>query len=406
MRVDSSTHSESRMQFAERFPILIGARAGEARSIAFEIANELEQLPFSSSHGLKGDAAIALLLAKCGRQSALDRLEASLNLLVGQGTTISLFGGLAGISWLLRLLECDDEQESVGRKLDQAILRHLNVPQWKERFDLMSGLAGVGTHIVGRRDDRAFEIARLVLSHLESSAMRDDAGTTWYTPVQFMPSSWRDSFPGGAIDLGVAHGVPGVIGMLAQFLANDIESTRTQRLLTSTVDWLLTSVPSKIPRFGYYWPGSRPEVIRIGWCNGDAGVAAVLLQASQVLSSSSIENEALRILRQCIGPARMHSSRDAGICHGSAGLAHIFATAFRCTGCSQIRTEAEYWLNHIMSSKNHEDGVAGFASLIFENDQPKWRTDTSLASGVVGTALVLLAATETAEPEWQRLFLL
>jgi hypothetical protein len=51
-------------------------------------------------------------------------------------------------------------------------------------------------------------------------------------------------------------------------------------------------------------------------------------------------------------------------------------------------------------------GIAGYQFLQLDAQAGRWVNDTTLLSGVVGTALVLLAAVEDREPTWQELFLL
>jgi hypothetical protein len=78
---------------------------------------------------------------------------------------------------------------------------------------------------------------------------------------------------------------------------------------------------------------------------------------------------------------------DASICHGSAGLAHIFNRLYQATGQSVFRSAAEEWLQHLVET---------------------WCPDAEpgLLTGAAGVGLVLLAASTPHEPRWDRLFLL
>lgn len=269
----------------------------------------------------------------------------------------------------------------------------------------MSGLAGVGAHVVRRRDIRAFQIADRVLSHLETSAISSDVGVTWRTPAEFLPETRRIRFPNGVVDLGLSHGVPGIIGMLAQFVVADLLPERSRRLLEGAVAWLMDAVPADTPRFGTTWPAadeSRP----IGWCYGDVGIAGVLLRVSRALGWGRMESEALGLLDKVRGPLERQRVPDAGFCHGAAGLAHIYNVAFQQTGDLTMRTQALHWFAEISRRNRTGTGIAGYEYWRIDDREPRWTTDTSLLSGAVGTALVLLAATEDREPVWQELFLL
>jgi hypothetical protein len=209
------------------------------------------------------------------------------------------------------------------------------------------------------------------------------------------------------IDLGVAHGIPGVIGMLARFVEADVEVGRSRRLLEAAVAWLLGAVPAGRPRFGTSWPLDNGEVpTRIGWCYGDAGVAGVLLRAGRALDLAEVEATALGMLRDLASLRSHRGAPDASFCHGAAGLAHLYNVAFQLTGDGELRRQAVRWLREILRMRRADTGIAGYRSLSLDGGAPRWTDDPTLLSGVVGTALVLLAGIEEREPAWQRLFLL
>lgn len=386
-------------------PLLEGAAAAAARGVALEIALQLARRAPSPEPGLKGDAAAALLLACCGRPEATPRLEAALVTAVTRPLTISLFGGLAGMAWVLDQL-AGAEADAVVEHFDAALWRHLDVPRWDERYDLMSGLAGVGALVADRRDARARRIAERVLFHLERAAVVTEVGAMWRTPPRFLPEARRSRFPLGMTDLGVAHGTPGVAGMLARFVEAGVEVDRSRRLLEAAVAWLLDAVPMGRPRYGTSWPIDYEAIKRIGWCYGDAGVAGVLLRAARALGRPDVEAAALDMLRDLAAPLARRGVPDASFCHGAAGLAHIYNVAFQLTGDPELRRHAVRWLHEILRLRSPDGGIAGYRSQKVDRGATRREDDPTLLSGVVGTALVLLAAIEDREPAWQRLFLL
>jgi hypothetical protein len=405
-RVFAARPTQSSMAEIRHRPIFRGDRAGRARAVALEIVAELEQLAPSADHGLKGQAAIAILLAQCERSTAPERIDSALAALAVEPLTISLFAGLPGVSWVLRNVCCKDDSESIIAFLDSAILRHLRVPLCTEPHDLVSGLAGVGAYVAGRHDERALELASLVLLHLEAAAIIDRTGACWRTPPHLLPPTHRGLFPDGMIDIGVAKGVAGIVGMLALFVECDIEIKRSRRLLELSLQWLLSYIPSTDWEIRNHRPDVHSNLRRIGWCNGHAGVAGVLLRSGQLLNSAEIEARALDLLRAIARPAAEQGVPDACFCHGTSGLAHVYSVAFRRTGDEQMRAEAERWLTNTLCLRRPGRGIAGYQTLATDGSTTSWKTDTTLLTGVVGIALVLLAATEDREPAWQRLFLM
>ncbi|HEU4610976.1 MAG TPA: lanthionine synthetase C family protein [Kofleriaceae bacterium] len=386
-------------------PLLVGDHAIEARALVEDIATALVTRSPSDQPVFKGDAATALLLGELGADGIESRLEHALAIATSAPLTIALIGGVAGMSWLLDHVAAGPELDALLEHFDAALLRHIDVSRWTDRKDLVSGLAGVGVMLAQRGDERARRIAERVLSHFEATAIASTSGVTWRTEPRFLPEAQRAVFPDGMIDLGVAHGVPGVIGMLVQFVEAAIEPERSRALLELAIAWLLDAVPDGRPRFGTSWPVDY-KTRRIGWCYGDTGVAAVLLRASQVIGSAQLANTALELLRQAIPILDARGAPDASLCHGAAGLAHAYNLAFQHTHDDEMREQALKWLHEVLRMRAPGRGIAGYQSIKVDGPGRRLEDDVTLLTGVVGTALVLLAATSEHEPAWQRLFVM
>jgi lantibiotic modifying enzyme len=124
-----------------------------------------------------------------------------------------------------------------------------------------------------------------------------------------------------------------------------------------------------------------PRRSPLAWCYGDPGVAAALCVAGWHEYATDIaECAAARSIAD-------NSIGDASICHGSAGLAHIFNRLHQATGTPSLRVAAEDWLSHLMDAQ--------LADL-----------DSGFLTGAAGVGLVLLAAATPLEPRWDRVLLL
>lgn len=384
-------------------PLLAGEAAGRAREIVLEIAAALEDRAPDPAPGLKGDAAAALLLAQLERPAASAKLESALSAAAAAPQTMALFGGIAGTAWVVDRVADPDDAEQLLAHFDAALLRHLDVPRWDERHDLMSGLAGVGVYAVDRGSQLAAQIAERVVDHLEATARPGAAGVTWRTEPRFLPDAQRRQFPDGLFDLGVAHGVPGVAGMLARFVAAGLHPDRCRRLLQGAIAWLDAVARTGPPRFGTCWPPYPDDPMRVGWCYGDLGVAGALLTASRALESATLADRAVELLRAAGSILQARGAPDAGFCHGAAGFAHVYNVAFQRTRDREMRERANGWLGEVMRRCRPGAGRGGASSPAIDR---RPTADATLLSGVVGTALVLLAATEAREPAWQPLFVL
>ena len=130
------------------------------------------------------------------------------------------------------------------------------------------------------------------------------------------------------------------------------------------------------------------------------------MHAGRVLGSEELETQALELLRKVIPFLDERGAPDAGLCHGAAGLGHAYNLAFQRTGDSEMRDQARKWLQQTMRMRSPGRGIAGYQSLKVDPPGRRWEDDATLLTGVVGTALVLLAATNEHEPAWQRLFVM
>ena len=191
------------------------------------------------------------------------------------------------------------------------------------------------------------------------------------------------SFPNGAWNLGAAHGAPGVIALLARAHAAGVPTARP--LLDRAVAWLLAQrlpadAGSAFPSF--VAPDVVPGRSPVAWCYGDPGAAGALFAVPE------LEVQARAIAE--LAAARPIADSDVvevSICHGSAGLAHIFNRLHQSTGSEVLRASAQAWLGPVLDD---------------------WRpgAEPGLLTGAAGIGLVLLAAATDVEPRWDRLFLL
>lgn len=300
-----------------------------------------------------------------------------------------LFDGFAGIAWVAHHLFGEGSAEIDGTIA--RVARHSSIGH-----DLLGGLVGLGVYALAR--PRA-GLGRVVTS-LGASAVLDAHGIAWETAVDALPPG---ALPPGTrrhLNLGIAHGLPGVIGLLA--LARDAAVASVRRpgdaigrtrdaLLDAAVRWLLAhrlsdGAASCFP--GWIDPGVAPLPTRQGWCYGDAAIARVLWLAAGAADEPAWRRVALDVARQAAARRPPTGGAvDAGLCHGSAGIAHIFNRHWQATGEHVFADAARRWFRRALA---RIDRVAGSGFL----------------SGRAGVALALLHATTAHEPTWDRVLLL
>jgi hypothetical protein len=404
-----------------------GQTAEQAQQAVDDIAESIASIkspPGERDASLAGgNAGLALLfawLARTGRSQQAEALawhylDDAIDAVSTEELGPSLFGGFAGVGWAAELVDhlLDPDADDRNEAIDDAVVQLLSKANlWPAPHDLVVAVTGLGVYALQRCSrPTASEALRLVLERLHERARRDEHGVYWWTPPEGLlhPES-RRQFPSGRADLGVAHGMAGAIALLGTICAVGVERDAARRLLDGAVSWVLAHpVETEAgPTFPVWLaPGVQPVRARCGWCYGDPGIAAALLVAARGVRADDWEKTAVALA--CRSADRRPEETgvvDACFCHGTAGLAHIYNRLHQATGEPKLRRAAVYWLERTLDfyrSARAQGGSWVQGSADPAETQP-W-TGIGMMEGAAGVALVLLAATTSVEPLWDRMFL-
>jgi lantibiotic modifying enzyme len=380
------------------------------------------ELPTTSDVDLaEGTAGIAVFFAYLQasglapmRELAFDCLAPAIGALAARPMTASLYAGFTGIAWATQHIAIllGDSSEELGNDIDLALQTYLAHSPWSHDYDLINGLVGLGVYCLERANSPvAMRCLELIVERLSELAEPSGDGLRWHTGPNLLTPRQRKHHPQGYYNLGLAHGLPGIIALLGRIHAAGISREKTGRLLEGAVKWLLRqrlpySAESSFAAF--HAPERQPEDCRLAWCYGDAGLAAALFLAARGVEEKSWEQEALVIARR----AAARSSQtcrvvDACFCHGSSGLAHIFNRLYQATHDEVLSAASRYWIERTLEFCNLGDGPAGYR-LTASDDSGKRELQEKygILVGIAGIGLSLLAATSAVEPCWDRMFLL
>jgi hypothetical protein len=263
-----------------------------------------------------------------------------------------------------------------------------------------------------------------VTGQLARRAREDGDGIYWWTP-----SSWRgprgEQYRPAGVDLGVAHGIAGVIPFLARVHRLGLAQPVVRRLLDGSVAWLLAHLAEGAsgPTVPYFVAdGIEPGPARSAWCYGDPGVAVALLLAAHDVGEPDWATVATGLaLRAAARPAGQTGVTDAGLCHGSAGLAHLFNRLYQLTAEQALADAARFWIERTLELCSapvpgesapgmdaHGTAAPGAAAPARVPLAPAARAACNgpgLLEGSAGVALALEAAGTAAEPAWDQMLL-
>ncbi len=151
------------------------------------------------------------------------------------------------------------------------------------------------------------------------------------------------------------------------------------------------------------------QTCRSAWCYGDPGVAVALLLAARSVGNMEWERDAIAIALGAAARAPQKTQVvDAGLCHGSAGLAHIFNRFYQATGEPRFADAARDWFERTLDYRIPGEGIAGFAAHLPEGqldgmpDESRRELHAGFLTGAAGVALAMLGAISPIEPNWDR----
>lgn len=409
-------------------------RSGEGE----EIPPEMVVLRSASlSGGKTGLAMFYAYLAEAGgedAEAAADRaaafLDEAVELLASEPMGPGLYSGFLGVGWAMehlqgRLYASGEEESDPNAEIDEALLTLLERP-WTETYDLIGGLVGFAVYALERshRPSAARCLERLVEQLAEQSEARDGGQVTWFTPPRLLPEHQRVASPGGYYNLGVAHGVPGILPILADTCRAGIAAEQAAPLLEGGVRWLLAqememdagergshfaySIAAPVPLeeggTGEAPPASSRS--RLAWCYGDLGLSVALLWTARLAGRDDWEQAALGIALDATrrDPATA-GVLDAGLCHGAAGVAHLFNRLYQATRDERFADAARDWFARTLALRAPGEPVAGFRAWRAwpDPEQPLWAAEPGLLEGAAGVGLALLAAVSPVAPDWDRM---
>ncbi len=254
----------------------------------------------------------------------------------------SLFGGVAGVGWVIDHLQTKffpgDDQDDANEAIDEMLITSLS-HSWLRRRDLTAGLAGAGVYgLERRRRPSGLRVIEAVVARLDE----------WGAVVAAQPP-------------GVAHGLAGLMPVLASACAAGVCVTASQRLLGEVA-------------------GALGAASGSGWADGEPAVALALYAAAAAVGAPAWSDDA-------IARARAAAVRDLGVSGaslgtGAAGVAHIYNRFYQSTGEPAFGVVARRWFERLLAMP--------------APDEP------GLLSGAAGVGLALLAAVGEIEPAWDR----
>ncbi|BBN83226.1 lanthionine synthetase [Pseudoalteromonas sp. A25] len=310
--------------------------------------------------------------------------------------SFELSNGLAGQAWLLEYLNQADKEEYDAELLedvDQLFADALAHDPWPGEIESVLGLAGYAPYAKRRaRFSDQSKLWEVIVKGFESTATRLDNGhITWSQPSNSVYRLNKEALDEPEHNLGLAHGVPGIIAALLPALNIDSLNARVTALLQGSCDWLLAHQNpghDSFSCFGTCAQGSQHDS-RLGWCYGDLTIALTLARVGHAIDRPSYVDKALDIaLHSTQRDAESGQVRDAGLCHGFAGLVTIYQLLNQVMPHPELASAMQKWLDYTLAQYD-ERGIE--AMYCFDGRAMSYEKDLGFLMGYSGIGLALLS---------------
>ena len=320
----------------------------------------------------------------------------------------TLAGGLAGVGWMMEHLvqndlvdaDTDDVLESLDPFLHKAMIFEIE----KGNYDFLHGAVGLGTYFLYRLAKKESEVyLKELIDHMDKIKHKFDDlndAIAWRSVLDHEKGTQ-------GFNLSLSHGLASIIIFLAKLLEKKIYTEKVSPLLDGAVRYILankldtTKFQSIFP--SWIGEGYEPMNSRLAWCYGDLGIGVALWQAAKCTGNKEWEDEALKTLLHSAErkDVRQNAVIDAGLCHGAAGIAHVYNRIYHYTGIDTFKDSALYWADLTLKLSTYEDGYAGYKAWHTEK-YGGWMPEPGLLEGIAGIGLMFISMISDIEPCWDQ----
>jgi hypothetical protein len=324
--------------------------------------------------------------------------------------------GLAGIGWLYEYLSqrkiIDYETNTLLEEFDACLEKMLNNFMQENNYDFLHGGVGVALYFAKRvtKKKELVSVLNQFLEDLEKISTSQENGLMkWFS---FLGEQHN---PQHGYNISLSHGMASIVAILAKlYNIEGIDKEKTEKLLRGATQYVLVQEIDK-DKYGSFFSNyaieSSSTIIksRLGWCYGDLGIASALYQSGIILKEKVWIEKAIEVLSFAVTNRRGLADNfvsDAGLCHGSAGIGHIFYRMWWNTKLPKFKDAADFWFDQTLKMATFEDGLAGYKKFEMPDEKSTWVNDCGFLTGISGIGMALLTYYYELDPAWDECLLL
>ncbi|WP_321279875.1 lanthionine synthetase C family protein [Marinifilum fragile] len=311
-------------------------------------------------------------------------------------------GGLAGIGAILTLLTeadlLDADLNEILNGLDEYLYTLMISEIRNGNYDFLHGAVGLGFYFLKRNTKDSKNYLAEFIHELNTIATKDEEGIRW---LSFLKNTKQIK----GFNISLSHGLASIIVFLSKVYSAGIVRDKTGELLSGAVKYLLNQqqdTSENISNFPSYVCETEPSSYsRLAWCYGDLGIGTALYVAGLNANNEDWKEKGIEVV--------LHSTKrreekvtgvvDACLCHGTAGIAHMYNRMYYYTGIYEFSEAATYWFEQTLQMAKFEDGLAGY-KVWKTPERGGFQNEYGFLEGIAGIGLAFISAISNIEPEW------
>lgn len=250
-------------------------------------------------------------------------------------------------------------------------------------LDSLSGCIAIGHYYLRIQHliDYNNQLIQLI-NLLEQEAVLSDSGIFWY----FKNTETKKT----NIELGIYHGVAGIIYFLASAYEQKIAQKTCISMIHNAVSYLSGQKKKKDNTLFDIDALFHKRISYHNLAYGDIGIGYVLFKTGEIIDCKQYIDEGIEILEHAalFLDDKQEYIRDAELIYGSSGLMTIFSFFYGYNNSPLFLKAKTYWLSKTLDYNNNNTKWAGYETFINGYDD---HIQLSFCHGLCGIGISLIA---------------
>ncbi|MCS3532543.1 lanthionine synthetase LanC family protein [Chryseobacterium sp. JUb7] len=278
----------------------------------------------------------------------------------------------------------DNDTDSLLENIDEILEEILIQKTEKGDLDLTSGFPSIAKYFVLRNLGDKRYLLQKTLDKVIELAKSHETGSYWVFDLR----NREDPY----IELGMGHGVTGVVNYLLFLYKNNIYNDESLRLIHEGLSFIWTCKEHDSENINLF-PFNAFEDIYIDYHNlayGEIGIGYTFYNAGVILSHKDYCDKGLYILLHTakFKDTDQSSILEPGLIYGSAGLSALYNNIHHLTGHDNFLEAKDYWHQHMLQYQNNENSSwAGFSAYYSKQYDS---VQMALGQGITGVGITLM----------------